>query len=288
MNAAELKEVKAGALGLYSRPAMHDHFRNFRALHAVASFVMPDRARVVRVLLAVASVSLPLAGAGGCIGVSAKPAATAVAGSASAVKRCRAVRPADDGAVDDLEDGNNQITKSVGRDGYWWSAADPKGSKIEMETVEPGAGGSELAMHMKGTTVPGKAEDDFWGVMLGMNFVSEGLFYDASKYAGIAFKAKVGTPDSARAIRLKIADINTHKEAGICKACWNHFGKDLTLTPEWKEYRVTFSGAQQEAGWGDPRPQALTPGKLIALNWSVSAGQTYDIWIDDVTFLDCE
>ena len=63
--------------------------------------------------------------------------------------------------------------------------------------------------------------------------------------------------------------MNTHKKAGICKACWNHFGKDLTLTPEWKEYRVTFSGAAQEPGWGDPRPQAVTPSKLIALNWQV-------------------
>ena len=61
-------------------------------------------------------------------------------------------------------------------------------------------------------------------------------------------------PESTRKARFKIADINTHKDAGICKACWNHFGKDLTLTTEWKEYRVTFSGAEQEPGWGDPRP----------------------------------
>ena len=48
-------------------------------------------------------------------------------------------------------------------------------------------------MHITGTTVPGKAEDQAWGVLLGMNFVAEDvLFYDASKYAGIAFKAKIG------------------------------------------------------------------------------------------------
>ena len=60
------------------------------------------------------------------------------------------------------------------------------------------------------------------------------------------------------------------------------------MTTEWKEYRVTFSGAEQEPGWGDPRPTSLTPNKLIALNWQVGPGQTYDIWSDDVTFLDCE
>jgi len=258
---------------------MSDHFCDLRALLAID---------VRRAFLIVAALPLLLAGSSGCIGVSAKSAGPAVPGAVSAVKKCRAVRAADDGAIDDLEDGDNQITKTTGRDGYWWSAADPKGSKIEMTVAEGGAGGSEMAMHMTGMTVPGKPEDDFWGVQLGINFVSEGMFYDATKYAGVAFKAKVGKADSARAVRFKIADLNTHKDAGICTACWNHFGKDLALTPDWKEYKVTFSGAEQEPGWGDPRPLAITPSKLIALNWQVGPGQSYDIWIDDVTFLDCE
>src|SRR5262245_1721775 len=119
---------------------MDDHFRPRWALHVVLL-------RAVRPLLFVGSFALLIGGAGSCnIGVSAKPAAaSAPLGSAAALKKCRAVRPADDGSVDDLEDANNQITKSAGRDGYWWSAADPKGSKIEMETTEPGAGGSEIA-----------------------------------------------------------------------------------------------------------------------------------------------
>jgi hypothetical protein len=124
-------------------------------------------------------------------------------------------------------------------------------------------------------------------VLLGMNLVTQGLFYDASKYAGVAFKAKVG-PGSSSAVRLKIADVNTHKDAGVCTACWNHFGKDLTIGTEWKEYRVTFSGAAQEPGWGTPRPAALTPTKLVALNWGIGPGNSYDLWIDDVTFLECE
>ena len=179
------------------------------------------------------------------------------------------------------------LTVTSGRDGYWWSAKDPKGSTLEMQVTEPGAAGSEMAMHMSGKTVPGKPEDDSWGVLLGMNLVNQGLFYDASKYAGVAFKAKVG-PDSTRAVRLKIADINTHKEAGVCTTCWNHFGKDLTLTTDWKEYRITFSSAEQEPAWGSPRPPAVTPSKLIALNWGIGPGNSYDLWIDDVTFLECE
>src|SRR6476659_5191428 len=259
---------------------MLDPFRSCRAFRFT---LLPSTARFLPLLLALA-----LTYSDGCIGISAKSASAVVPGSSSAVKRCRALRPADDGALDDLEDNNNQITKTNGREGYWWAAHDPKGSTIDMQIAEPGFGGSELAIHITGKTVPGKAEDDAWGVLLGMNFVSESqLLYDASKYAGIAFKAKVGTPDSARAVRLKIADVSTHKDAGICKTCWNHFGKDLTLTPEWKEYRVTFSGAAQEAGWGDPRPQAVTPSKLVGINWGVGPANTSDLWIDDAPFLDC-
>src|SRR5215831_18815216 len=153
---------------------MLDHFRDFRALLAI------DLRRATMIF---AALPFLLAGSSGCIGVSAKATGPAVPGAVSAVKRCRTVRPADDGAIDDVEDGNTQITKSTGRDGYWWSAADPKGSKIDMQAAEPGAGGSEMAMHITGKTVPGKPEDDFWGVQLGVNFVSEGMFYDASKYA---------------------------------------------------------------------------------------------------------
>jgi hypothetical protein len=262
---------------------MRDHFRAHRALLAAA---MNDRVCALPPLLAATAV-LALLSSGACIGVSAKPAAGVGPGAVGAIKKCRAVRPADDGAVDDLEDGNNQITKTSGRDGYWWSAKDPNGSEIDMQAAEPGAAGSEMSMHITGKTVPGKPEEGSWGVQLGMNFANEGKLYDASKYAGIAFKAKAA-PNSTRKARFKIADINTHKDGGICTACWNHFGKDLSLTTDWKEYRVTFSGAEQEPGWGDPRPTAITPSKLYALNWQVGPGQSYDIWIDDVTFLDCE
>ena len=259
---------------------MSDHFHALWALHVVV--------RGVRASIVVASLLMLLAVDGACIGVSAKPAAGVGPGAPAAVKRCRAVRPADDGAVDDLEDGNNQITKSSGRDGYWWSAADPKGSKIEMQATEPGAGGSEMSMRMTGTTVPGKPEDDSWGVQLGVNFVSQGMFYDASKYSGIAFKAKAA-PESTRKARFKIADINTHKDAGVCKACWNHFRKDFNLTTEWKEYRMMFTELAQRPGWGDPRPAHVTATQVLSVSFALGGVESdFDIWIDDIQFLECK
>ena len=51
---------------------------------------------------------------------------------------------------------------------------------------------------------------------------------------------------------------------------------------------ATFSEARQEEGWGNPRPANIVPGKLIAMDFSIGPGQPYDLWIDDVTFLDCK
>jgi hypothetical protein len=225
--------------------------------------------------------------ASGCIGVSAKKYGAGGVGTAP-IKLCRNSKPALDGAIDDFEDGNTQLTRKNGRDGYWWAAKDPKGSTEEHQVDEPGADGSELAMRIFGKTVPGDPANDFWGAQLGANFLSQnGSLYDASKYAGIGFRAKVGRADSTRTFRFKIADVNTHKDGGICTACWNLWGKDITVTPEWKEYKVMFAGADQEPGWGNPRPPAMLPDKLIGMNFSIGPGSDYDLWVDDIVFLDC-
>jgi hypothetical protein len=227
--------------------------------------------------------------AGGCIGVSQKRGSpsTAEATTTPLINRCRTdAKPIANGMLDDFEDGNNQLTNLEARDGYWWKAQDDFGSAIEFKMDEHGAGGSEMALHATGKTVTGG--NDTWGAQVGVNLLTQqGGLYDGSRYAGISFKAKVA-PGSARDVRFKIGDINTHKDGGVCTTCWNLFGKDLTLTTEWKEYRVMFASAEQEPGWGNPRPPSVSPNKLIAINWTVGPGKTFDLWIDDVTFLACE
>jgi hypothetical protein len=84
-----------------------------------------------------------------------------------------------------------------------------------------------------------------------------------------------------------VADVNTHPDGGVCKTCWNHFGKDMQFSTEWQEFKVTFAEMKQEAGWGDRYPM-ITPAKLIALNWSIEPGRTFDVWIDDVQFFECQ
>jgi hypothetical protein len=234
----------------------------------------------------------------GCIGVSQKRAGASTAAStkttvldqdalaALGIKTCPAeTRAADDGDLDDFEDNDAQLTRISGRDGYWWTKKDDKGSTVEPRPFRPqdgGADGSRKALHATGETsgAPGA-----WGAGFGANFSTKNP-YDGSRYAGMAFKARVG-PRSTRHFRFKIGDSSTHQDAKLCVECWNHFGAEFDFTGDWKEYRVLFSEAAQEAGWGAPRPPALSPRKLYSLDWSVGPGQTYDLWVDDIHFLDC-
>lgn len=219
------------------------------------------------------------------------PAAQNQPGAVVAVKTCPgALAAAADGSIDDLEDGNNQVQLVAGRGGYWWTAKDDNGSTIdpagELKPSEGGAG-SKLAVHVTGKTAsgdPGKA----WGAIVGLRLAEHGL-YDASKYAGISFKAKVGEK-SGSAVRLKVADVNTDPSGQVCKdACYNDFGKDFTFTHDWQEYKVSFSEMRQQDGWGDPRPPSITPAKLSQIAWHLSTqGADFDLWLDDVRFLDCQ
>ena len=88
-------------------------------------------------------------------------------------------------------------------------------------------------------------------------------------------------------LRFGVSDVNTHPDAGICKTCWNHFRKDITLTTEWKEYQVLFSEMKQRDGWGDPRPANITPDQLMAFNFDFEGGQKFEVWLDDMQFLAC-
>lgn len=214
------------------------------------------------------------------------PTGPAAGGDTGGPVSCaKGTKPSEDGLIDDFEDDDNQLTKVGGRDGYWFLSHDPNGSTIgptPLKWVPGGAGGN--AVHVSGQT---SGENGAWGSQLGANFLSEnGSMYDASKYGGISFKAKIGS-NSTKKVRFKVGDVNTHPDGHVCKSCWNLFGKDMNLTADWKEYTVTFAEMKQEAGWGDRFP-SITPSKLMSINWSVGPGQAFDLWVDDLKFFECQ
>ena len=99
-------------------------------------------------------------------------------------------KPADNGLIDDLEDGNDKAAPLDGRSGSWWiGKADHAVISIPAGAVKPSPGGAEGGKH--GMHFAGKTDNsDTWGAAVGVNFLAGGGFYDASKYAGISFKIK--------------------------------------------------------------------------------------------------
>jgi len=189
------------------------------------------------------------------------------------------------GLIDDFEDGNDKAAPAGGRNGSWWiGKADHAVITLPKGPVKPSDGGpegSKHALHFVGKT----DNADSWGAAVGVNFLPSG-FYDASKYAGIAFKIKSAKPNLD--VRLKILDANTHPEGGVCKDCFNAFGRELILGTEWKDVSLMWSELTQQSDWGSPRPPMIEPSKLHDMEWQIWPGNDFDIWVDDVHFLECQ
>jgi len=236
-------------------------------------------------------------GLAACVGVSqtpyVDPSAPGAPGSQTLSRCPGAAVPASDGLIDDFEDGNNQVMTMGERDGYWWISKDALGTTVTEpeDSFKPGDGGppgSAMALHVKGHLVA--KGDQAWGVEIGGNFMAQnGGLYDASRYAGISFKARVGDAHSTRALRVNLPDVNTHQIAGICTTCWNHFRKDFSLTTEWKEYRLMFTELAQRPGWGEPRPAHVTPGQTLSVTFALGGVESdFDLWVDDIELLECK
>jgi endoglucanase len=194
-----------------------------------------------------------------------------------------------DAKIEDGEDGNNQLLVQDGRSGYIYTYADSEGTTIEPAAggqfvmTPGGANGSQNALHVGGQLA--KAGTVFAAV--GMNFTDPRGPYDASKYQGISFFAKKG-PGSTSKLRIKMPDKYTDPEGGVCAACSNDFGMQLSLSDEWQKFIVPFSALRQDSGWGNPRPRSVASEAVFAVQFQVNdKGKPFDIWIDDLAFTGC-
>jgi endoglucanase len=87
-------------------------------------------------------------------------------------------------------------------------------------------------------------------------------------------------------VRFKVGDVNTVPEGGICKDCYNDFGRDIVVTEEWSEFSTKFSEMKQEPYWGEPR-SAIDQTRIYQLQWQVKDRNPFDIWVDDVRLFGC-
>ena len=256
MNAAQLKEVKPAAQrAIFAALRCRDHFRRPRRALLVVLRATRVAVVVVAVVVAIAvavgrRLHRRVGQAEGRRRAGRHRAGQALPGDATRRRR----RPRRSGGRQQPDhEVEPAATATGGR------RADPKGSTIEMQTTEPGAGGSELAMHMTGKTVPGKPEDGSWGVQLGVELRRrQGHALRRVEIRGHRVQGQGGpgvdAPGALQDRRHQHAQGRRHLQ-GVLEPLRQ--GSDAD--EEWKEYRVTFSAAEQEPGWGDPRPTSITP-----------------------------
>ncbi len=194
-----------------------------------------------------------------------------------------------DAKIEDGEDSNNQLLVQDGRSGYIYTYSDPEGTTIDpaaggqFNMTAGGANGSQSALRMSGQL--GSASLVY--AALGMNFTDPKGPYDASKYQGISFYAKKG-PGTTSKLRIKLPDKNTDPDGGVCGACANDFGMQLSLSEEWQKFIVPFSALRQESGWGNPRPRSVASEAIFAVQFQVNEkGRPFDVWLDDLAFTGC-
>ncbi|HXX67126.1 MAG TPA: hypothetical protein VEK07_08090 [Polyangiaceae bacterium] len=189
--------------------------------------------------------------------------------------------------IDDIADGNNQIVVQDGRKGYWYTFVDKVGTTISPPAGHKfiqspgGANGLQYAARMLGK-VSSSGDPQYAG--MGFSFTNPKEPYDASKYSGVSFYAKVGA-GSLTSVRLKIPDVNTDPDGKVCTECFNDFGADLELTDQWKKFTIPFAQMSQMEGWGSPQKDHIDKTKLYGMQWQVNKpGASYDVWVSDIRF----
>jgi endoglucanase len=187
----------------------------------------------------------------------------------------------------------NALNARAGFSGHWYTYADSSGTHVVPWpgnmlgggfSLSPGGVHSPFAAHMLGQLAKGDVV--FAGI--GASFLLPKAAFDAHEFSGIELWAKAD-PDSNPRVRFLLADQNTDPDGKVCSACFNHFGIDLSLDPDWSLQRVAFSMLEQQPGWGEPRPLRVAAGALYGFELRVvEPDAAFDVWIDDVRFVGCQ
>lgn len=178
--------------------------------------------------------------------------------------------------VDDFEDGDDAVLPAEGRAGFWrWAReTDAPGTApalLPIPRLEPTAQ-NKLALRVKG----GRLFD--WGAAIEFTFTP--TCYDASKYAGVSFKAR--GPGRIYFSPREVSVI-PRAEGGTCERdCYNSHVEKIELENRWRTYTVRWADVHQR-GTGKP---PVDPTRLNSFAFHVRPEDTpYDVWLDDVRFV---
>lgn len=220
------------------------------------------------------------AGSAGSVGGTAGAAGTA--GSAGG--------PSGPDLVDGFEDEDLTLEQTDGRGGVWYLVGDGTVGTVGPDPLacSPNSGAPAdlggYAMHITATGFTGS------GSILGADLRDKKKVYDASRFTGIRFWAKVGTGKNTKH-RVQLADATTDKAGGKCdpaatavaaEKCDDHFGYAATFTTSWAQYSITFKQMTQ-LGWGKAGT-ALDKAALYGVQFTAKPKLDVDLWLDQIEF----
>jgi hypothetical protein len=203
--------------------------------------------------------------------------------------------------IDDMEDQTSGISSSTAYGG-WYVYDDQTtgahmtpspGAPFTMEPIPGGRCASEYAMRLSGT---GFSQ---WGAGMGFDFgygattiggAVVKIPVDARAYAGVRFWARVGQATTTHA-SFSIAagscpppgagdDAGADGATSAPSDCTLPYGKDLTLTTDWVRVDIPFDQLLSNPGrLPIPRDQ------IYSFEFTVPPSVTFDLWIDDITWI---
>ena len=191
--------------------------------------------------------------------------------------------------IDDMSADDGLILMTEGRNGYWYSYNDGTGT----ETPPPGSPILPVALSPPQSFAPWGVSDyamRFYGSNftktgggIGFYFLTPRGSYDASRFAGIQFWAKIGGAGDAALITVEFPSAKTEAAGGICTACSYHFKTAVALSTAWAPYTVPFAQAKQDPR-AVPSLSSLDTNELWAVLFEVSPNLTFDVYVADVSF----
>jgi hypothetical protein len=191
----------------------------------------------------------------------------------------------------DLEVAPGSILANGGRRGTWFtfydgtsggivplpSPASPPSAIIGTITSFAGVTTNKAA-HMTGNGVATYA-----GMGFNVNALATAMTYDASAYQGIVFWARTGTGTAS--LSFNIPDMNTSAQGGVCTTCGDNLSlPPIALTTTWQQYVASFNQLRPQ-GFGVPPEAALDVAAIYGAQFQMTAGPSFDVWVDDVYFI---
>ena len=211
--------------------------------------------------------------------------ATGGAGGTGGIVTCLAVQ-ANEELIDNMNDGDRFIPQVNGRAGAWKDSNDgTPGATMFPDPAGPFTmtNTGDVCRKYAAYTYGGPFVDT--GATVGFGI---GGPYDASKYDGISFWAKIDS--GSYGLRVAFPDKDTSPDGGLCQGsvagnqCYDHYGYRITnLTTAWTKYTVYFNSLTND-GWGRSGG-GFDRSTIFEVQFQIPKNGTFGVWIDDVALV---